>query len=43
MASGGGTSIQSTCPLRNAARRVVGSGVARRMTLSALGMRFLSQ
>src|SRR5215470_2430755 len=38
--SGGGTSIQSTCPLRSAASRVVGSGIGRSTSLSTLGMRF---
>ena len=38
-----GTSIQSTCPARNAASRVVASGMGKRMSLSTLGMRCLSQ
>ena len=43
MTSGGGTSIQSTCPVRSAASRVVGSGVGNKITLLALGTRCLSQ
>ena len=43
MESGGGTSIQSTCPLRSAARRVVGSGIGKSTTLSTFGVRFGSQ
>ena len=41
--SGGGTSIQSTWPVRSAARRVVGSGIGKRTILSTLGVRFGSQ
>src|SRR5215469_4648204 len=43
MASGGGTSIQSTCPDRKAARRVVASGIGINTSLASLGMRFVSQ
>src|ERR1700759_1214799 len=41
--SGGGTSIQSTCPERSAATRVVDSGIGYTTIFSSLGMRFLSQ
>src|SRR5262250_3410214 len=41
--SGGGTSIQSTWPLRRAASRVVGSGMGSSTTLSTFGVRFGSQ
>ena len=43
MESGGGTSIQSTWPLRRAARRVVGSGIGSSTSLSILGRRLASQ
>ena len=39
MASGGGTSIQSTWPVRSAASRVVASGMGKKLTLSTLGTR----
>ena len=42
-ASGGGTSIQSTWPERNAASRVVGSGIGNRIMRSSFGTRFGSQ
>jgi hypothetical protein len=41
--SGGGTSIQSTWPLRSAASRVVGSGIGSRTSLSIFGRRLASQ
>jgi hypothetical protein len=43
IASGGGTSIQSTCPERSAARRVVASGIGIKTIFASLGMRWLSQ
>ena len=43
MESGGGTSIQSTWPLRKAARRVVGSGSGNNTSLSIFGRRLASQ
>ena len=43
MESGGGTSIQSTWPLRSAASRVVGSGMGSSTSLSILGRRLASQ
>src|SRR5437773_12406651 len=43
MESGGGTSIQSTWPLRSAASRVVGSGIGSSTSLSIFGRRFASQ
>src|ERR1700733_9306128 len=43
MASGGGTSIQSTWPERSAATRVVASGIGYTTILSSFGMRALSQ
>src|SRR5947207_11249996 len=41
--SGGGTSIQSTWPLRSAASRVVGSGIGSSTSLSIFGRRLASQ
>ena len=43
MASGAGTSIQSTWPASSAAVRVAASGIGNRITLSSLGTRALSQ
>ena len=43
MESGGGTSIQSTWPLRSAASRVVGSGIGSSTSLSTFGRRLASQ
>jgi hypothetical protein len=43
MPSGGGTSTQSTWPERNAASRVLASGIGIRMTLSTLAFFAASQ
>ena len=43
MPSAGGTSIQSTCPERSAASRVVASGIGSSVTRSTLASRAWSQ
>ena len=43
MPSAGGTSIQSTCPERNAASRVFASGIGISTTLSTFAFRAASQ
>ena len=43
MASGAGTSIQSTWPASSAAVRVAASGIGNSSTLSSFGTRALSQ